>query len=124
MARKNRKKMEGFTIPIPFAGLAAVAAVLGLVYIWLGCRCEALGREIKALELSGAELKARLVFEEARWASRQSPHGIQSALSARKIDMSYPRRDQTVRLSDAHAFRQLPGDASAYVVNQESARAR
>jgi hypothetical protein len=99
MIRKNRKKrMHGFVLPAPFAGTVVTGALLALSYIWLGCRCDSLGRDIKALEIEKAQLKKELLNEESRWAKMKSPSNIEMMLAKNNIVMTWPRQDQIVRL--------------------------
>lgn len=101
MPRKNKKKVNGFAFPVPFAGAVVAIAVLALGYVWLGCRCEAIGRDIKKLETERAALMKKHQNEELRWAQLKSPRNIERALSRHNIVMTWPRRDQVVRLYDA-----------------------
>jgi len=101
--RNNRRKRDGFAFPAPFTSLVAVAASLGLAYIWLSCRCEALGRDIKALEAEGETLQRRLLNEQCRWTRLKSPENMERALAALKIVMVWPRREQVVYLHEEPA---------------------
>ncbi len=101
MARRNRKrrKMAGFIFPAPFAGLMIMISVLALGYVWLGCRCESLGREIKDLEKEKDILTKKYLNEEYQWARLKSPRQIEKALQAHHIIMTWPRSDQIIRVS-------------------------
>lgn len=92
--------MEGFIFPVPFAGVVVLLSTLGLGYVWLGCRCEALGRELKALEIEKAALDKKHMNERLRWTCTKSPQNIEKSLAKHNIVMTWPRRDQVVRLSD------------------------
>lgn len=116
MARKNKKKnINGFIFPTPFAGVVGLISTLALAYVWLGCRCESLGREIKALERNRSVLVERYRKEECGWSRMKSPPNIEKALAQHNILMSWPRRDQVVRLYlyDPHTLR----DASMKMVD-------
>ncbi|MDI6775108.1 MAG: hypothetical protein QME60_06910 [Verrucomicrobiota bacterium] len=93
--------MDGFIFPVPFAGLLAVIAAMALWYLWLGCRCEALGKELKRLEDEKAELTKRCLNEEYKWARMKSPESIDRALARHGIVMIWPRSEQIVRLTKA-----------------------
>ena len=100
--RKNRKKkQDGFIFPVPFAGIVVMLASVGLVYVWLGCRCEQIGGEITKLEKVQAELRKQLVNEEYRWSRLRAPHSVETALARCGIVMDWPRGNQVVRLFDA-----------------------
>lgn len=103
MTRRNKKKMtmDGFVFPVPFAGLVIVIAALALGYVWLGCRCEALGKDLKRLENEKAELTKRCLNEEYNWTRMKSPQNLDRALARWGIVMTWPRPDQIVRLTDA-----------------------
>ena len=102
MARKNRKKkrVDGFLIPMPFAGAVVAASALALVYVWLGCSCEAVGEEIKQLEAQQAELARQRLNAEYRWARTKSPRSLEIALERHGIEMDWPAAGQVVWLTD------------------------
>jgi hypothetical protein len=106
MARKNRKKrkLEGFMLPMPFAGLVALLAAFALGYVWLGSRCEALGRDLKVLENERQTLHKQYLQEEYKWIQMRSPRELEKALEKHDIIMTWPKSDQVVRLSDQNLF--------------------
>jgi hypothetical protein len=95
--RKNRKQHSaGIRYPgTLLSGLVAVSC-LALCYLWIGGRCEALGREIKELERTHGEAVQRLGIEQAKWARMYTLDGVQSALRRFDTEMKLPRRDQLV----------------------------
>lgn len=100
-SRKKRKKQQqinGFAFPVPFAGIVVVAAALALGYVWLGCQCEALGDEIKVVELERADLNKKYLNAEYRWVRTKSPRSMEIALQRHGLDMDWPRAGQIVRL--------------------------
>lgn len=102
MIRKNRKKrLHSFVLPAPLSGVVVAGALLALSYVWLDCRCESLGRDIKNLEAEKVQLKKDLLSEESRWSKMKSPANIEAVLAKHNIVMTWPRQDQVVRLSDA-----------------------
>ena len=104
MIRKNRKKrLHGFVLPAPFTGIVVAGALLALSYVWLDCRCESIGRDIKNLEAEKTQLKKDLLSEESRWSKMKSPVNIEAVLAKHNIVMTWPRQDQVVRLYDAGA---------------------
>ena len=99
MARRNRRRrVQGFAFPVPFAGIIVVVSVLALGYIWLGCCCESVGRDIKVLEAERRELDKQQVNERYRWARMKAPRSLERALGQHSIEMVYPRHDQVVDL--------------------------
>lgn len=107
MGRRNRKRsrMDGFMLPTRFAGLMVALSVLALAYVWLGCRCEVLGRDIRGLEKEREILVRRCLNEEYKWTRMKSPRQIEKALQLHNIVMAWPRNDQVVRLHDVNVLR-------------------
>ena len=99
MARKNRKKkVDGFAFPAPFAGIAVLGVCFALCYVWLDCRCEAVGRQLKRLEGRRAELRKVLLTEEYQWTRTKAPANIDRSLARYGMVMTWPRPDQIVRM--------------------------
>ena len=100
MRRRNRKKhtVNGILLPGPVMTVVVVVSCCALVYIWLGCLCEAQGRTIKALEADQMALKQELTNEEGKWAVTKSVPNLEAALRRHRLAMSAPRPGQTVRL--------------------------
>jgi len=120
MIRRNRKKrLHGFVVPAPYAGVVVLGMLLALFYVWLGCRCDSLGKDIKTLELEKTELKKQLLNEESRWTKMKSPGNLEMVLAKRKIGMAWPRQDQVIRLhervEDSNVSVKRPGNSLTYV---------
>jgi hypothetical protein len=118
MARKNtrkkrKKQLNGFIFPVPFAGVVVMASALALGYVWLGCQCEALGDEIKAIESAGVELNKKQLTAEYRWVRTKSPRSMEIALQRHGIKMDWPRAGQVVRLDRGAVSRDLEHDTLA-----------
>lgn len=108
MAQRNRKKrrtnkQHGYGFPGMIAA-AFLVVVLGLTYVWIGSRCEQLGREIRVLEARQHELSNAFRQEESRWARMRSPQGLESALRRWNLDMQWPARGQVVWLPAEEAY--------------------
>lgn len=105
--RRNRKqkRVDGFFFPAPFAGLVVVAATLALAYVWLGIRCEQVGRDIKDLEREHAALEKKRTNEELRWTRMKGLDNLEHELARHNRVMIWPRRDQVVRLYDMDRYR-------------------
>ena len=84
--------------------------VLGLSYMWLNARCEALGREIKHQEKALAEAEKRWVNEQDRWSYMTSPANLRRAIQRYRLAMVMPEENQIVRVR----YRGLEGDSLAY----------
>ena len=106
MTKRNRrrKQVHGFNFPVPFAGAILVLSSLALVYVWLGCRCESLGKEIKGVESKKSVLDKKYLNEEYRWIKMKSLSNIEKTLSKHGITMTWPRRDQVVRIYDDRSY--------------------
>ena len=101
---KNRKRVDGFVFPVPFAGALIVIATLALAYVWMGCRCEALGREIKGLENEKGILYKKYLTEEYRWTQMKSPGNLERVLERHRLAMVWPKPAQVVRLGSVDVF--------------------
>ncbi len=99
--KKNRKKIDGFVFPTPVAGLIILGAIVGIAYLWLGSCAEALGGQIKELEVEQAKLQKRFQNEQYKWTRLKAPRNIEESLAKYGIAMVWPRRDQVVWLADA-----------------------
>jgi hypothetical protein len=99
MARRNRRrKVEAAALPVPFVGFIVFVVVCGLVYVWLDCRCSAVGKRLAASEKRKAELTKILLNEEYKWVETRSPANVERALARYGIVMSWPRPNQVVRI--------------------------
>jgi len=99
-SKNSKKKKNHVQVPFPvlLANVLVLVAVLGLSYMWLCSRCDALGREIKGKE---AELKAaekRRDNELERWTIMTSPPNLQRAIRKRSLDMVMPTQAQVVKV--------------------------
>lgn len=99
MVKKNKKKGQmKFPVPIPVVALVLVLASLSLIYVCLQSRTETLGREIKMLEAARDRFRDQLVREQCEWARLQSPSSLEQALKQHGLVMTWPSRDQIVRI--------------------------
>lgn len=99
MARRNRKKNEsGFASHLPMALVLAAVVAFALAYVYLQVRAEALGRDIKALEVRRDQLRERILKQQNAWARMQSPASLEQALREQGLVMTWPGRDQIVRV--------------------------
>jgi hypothetical protein len=96
--KRNRKKVNGFVFPAPFAGVVVLVSTFALGYVWLDCRSEALGEQLKAMELRRTVLEKMQCNEEYRWSMMKAPQNMERALAKHGIEMTWPREDQIVRL--------------------------
>jgi hypothetical protein len=100
MNRKNRKRRAaGYLIPVPFAVLLLMLSGVALLYLWMCERCGILSEEIKALEIRKLALQKNYLNEEYKWLGLRSPANIQIALRRHGLLMTWPGRDQVVRLN-------------------------
>lgn len=99
--KNTTKKKNQVQVPFPalLANVLVVVAVLGLSYMWLCSRCDALGKQIKAKEAELAAAQKRLVNEQDRWSSITSPANLERAIRKHGLDMVMPREQQVVRVS-------------------------
>jgi hypothetical protein len=98
--KPNRKETtEGFALPVPLSGLIVLAVSVILGYVWIDCKCDALGEEIRRLETDLVELKKELNVEEYKWSTLKAPKCLELVLKRHKLPMGWARRDQNVRLT-------------------------
>jgi hypothetical protein len=119
--KRSRKKTKKNQVQVPFpvvlANVLVLVAVLGLSYMWLSSRCDALGREIKNQEAELAAAQKRLVNEQDRWSSITSPLNLQRAIRKHGLDMVMPREKQVMKVGrwDVSA---IPAMADARLVQR------
>jgi hypothetical protein len=96
--RKTRKNQVRVPFPVLLANVLVLVAVLGLSYMWLCSRCDALGKDIKSKE---AELRAaskRLSNEQDRWSGITSPVNLERAIRKHRLEMAMPGGNQVVKV--------------------------
>jgi len=99
MLRRNRKKNDaGLVNHLPWALTLALAATFALAYIHLHQRIDCVGRELKALEVKRDQLSEQIVKQQYAWARLQSPISLEQALREQGLVMTWPNRDQIVRV--------------------------
>jgi len=100
--KRKKKKMKKNQVQVPFpvllANVLVLVAVLGLSYMWLCSRCDALGKDIKRKEAELASAQKRLVSEQDRWSYITSPANLERAIKKHKLNMLMPREAQIVRV--------------------------
>lgn len=102
MMHRNRKKNSGsYLVLVPFAVMLVALSALSLCYLWLCGRCEALGEDIRGLEVRKAALERNLLNEDSKWANTKSPLTIEKALKRHGLIMMWPAPEQIVRLPDS-----------------------
>lgn len=102
-AKRKKKKAKKNQVQVPFpvflANVLVLVAVLGLSYMWLCSRCDALGKEIKSMERQLATAEKRLGNEQERWSHLTSPANLKRAIRKHGLKMSMPSDSQIVRVS-------------------------
>ena len=105
--RKAKKQHVRVPFPVLLANVLVFVAVMGLSYMWLCSRCDALGKDIKGREKELAAVQKRLVNEQDRWSYITSPANLERTIRKHRLDMSMPSESQIVRVryqSDARSF--------------------
>ena len=104
MMSTKKKKMKKSQVQVPFpvllANVLVLVAVMGLSYMWLCSRCDALGKEIKCKETELVFAQKRLVGEQDRWSIITAPANLQRAIKSHKLEMVMPRENQIVRVEN------------------------
>ncbi len=99
MIRRNRKKNDaGFVNHLPWALTLALGVAFALAYEHLHERTESVGRELKALEIKRDQLIDQIHRQQYAWARLQSPLSLEQALREQGLVMTWPERDQIVRI--------------------------
>ena len=102
-AKRKKKKAKKNQVKVPFpvllANVLVLVAVLGLSYMFLCSRCDALGKEIKGKERELTASQKRLVNEQDRWSYITSPANLERAIRKHRLNMVMPREAQIVRVS-------------------------
>ncbi len=99
MARRNRKKTQtGLMFPARLALVLMAVAGVSLIYVCVQSRTSALGHEIKKLEAQRDQLREKVIKEQCEWARLQSPANVEKALKEHGLVMTWPSRDQIVRM--------------------------
>jgi hypothetical protein len=96
--KKTKKNQVQVPFPVVLANVLVLVAVLGLSYMWLCSRCDALGREIKNKEAELAAANKRLVNEQDRWSSITSPLNLKRAIRRHGLDMEMPGQKQVFKV--------------------------
>jgi len=94
-----KKKQVQVPFPVLLANVLVLVAVLGLSYMWLCSRCDALGKEIKSKETELTIAQKRLVGEQDRWSNITSPANLERAIKKHRLHMAMPRETQIIRVS-------------------------
>lgn len=99
MRRRNRKKnVQAFALSVPLTSFVVLVATLALGYVWLVCRCQSMGNELKELEVRRDALRKEHEQEVFKWTRMKSPQSLERALRDYRIDMTWPSSRQVVRL--------------------------
>ncbi|MBN2162669.1 MAG: hypothetical protein JXR25_10310 [Pontiellaceae bacterium] len=114
--RKKKKNQVQVPFPVVLANVLVLVAVLGLSYMWLCARCDALGREIKGKEAELAAAQKRFNNEQERWSMMTSPSNLRQAIRKFNLDMQMPRESQIVKLGPWDASgRTAQADTRSYM---------
>ena len=97
--KKNMKKQQArVPFPVLLANVLVLVAVLGLSYMWLCSRCDALGRDIKVKEQELNVARKGLVSEQDRWSTITSPQNLRDAIRRHQLNMKMPEGQQVVKV--------------------------
>lgn len=97
-SRRKKKNQVQVPFPVVLANVLVLVTVLGLSYMWLCARCDALGREIKEKERELAAAEKRCNKEQERWSIMTSPSNLRRAVGALGLDMRMPSESQVVKM--------------------------
>ncbi len=101
-AKRKKKAMKKNQAKVPFpsvlAGVLVFVAMLGLSYMWLCSRCDALGKEIKRKESDLVAAQKRLTNEQDIWSGMTSPGNLERAIKRHGLKMSLPSDRRIVKV--------------------------
>lgn len=105
MRRRNKKKVrhDASMAPMKIIGIIVVIATSFLGYVWLNCRCQALGQELKVLENKQELLVRNHREEQFKWTRMKAPQNLEGALARNGLDMVWPSNRQVVRIRSSRS---------------------
>ena len=110
---RNRKlQSQGFRMPMRTALIAVFLGSVGIFYLLLCSRTDALARQIKTEEHDLEQLRRRVAAEEVRWNDMIGPRSLQAALRTHNLNMSLPRHDQVIHIRDMALWESGQGTGS------------
>lgn len=95
---RSRKQVKVKVFPGALATLLLGATVCSLGYLWLGGRCDHLGRQINALEKQLEAKEREVLNEDFKWTNMTSTKQIEALLRKHGIEMGWPGEESVVRL--------------------------
>ena len=101
MKRNRKRRQQGTILPVPFGTIVVMLSALAIGYVWLDCRCAAVGNELAALEKEKAALRNKYLNEQCRWVKTRAPGNIEKAMIRDNIHMILPRPDQVIHLKES-----------------------
>lgn len=108
---RNRKlHAEGFRMPATFSLLMVLVFGVGLSYLWLSSRTEALARQIKLEEQGLEDLRRQVAAEEVRWNDLIGPRNLRRALARHQLTMDWPDPDQVIHIRDMALWESTGGE--------------
>jgi hypothetical protein len=90
---------DGYMIFRPVASTIVALAAAGLMYVWLDCSCQMVGKEIQKLEREKAELVKKQSSEQFRWTQMKAPRNVEQVMRQHNMKMDWPSSVQVVHLS-------------------------
>ena len=110
--RNYRKQVRTRLLPGWLVMIVVGAACFGFTYLWLGARCDALGRRIKTLEKDRVEARRQVVHEEFKWSNLTTFENITRLLKKHQLEMEWPKQADVVRLRRPERSPEDPAMAS------------
>jgi hypothetical protein len=87
-------------MPATFSLIAVLVFGLGISYLWLCSRNEALARKIKEEEQALEDLRRQVAAEEVRWSDLIGPRNLRRSLAKHGLQMKYPDPNRVVHIRD------------------------
>ena len=102
-------------MPATFSLFAVLVFGLGISYLWLCSRNEALARQIKVEEQDLEDLRRQVAAEEVRWSDLIGPRNLRRALSQHGLNMKHPDPSRVVHIRDMALWESTGVESSAVV---------
>jgi len=97
-------------MPATFSLLMVLVFGVGLSYLWLCSRTEALARQINLEEQGLEDLRRKVAAEEVRWNDLMGPRNLRRALKEHHLTMKWPEPHQVVHIRDMALWESTGGE--------------
>jgi hypothetical protein len=108
-SRNRKQHAENIRMPGRVTFLMLLGFCVGIFYLWVCSRNEALAREIKQEEARLEQLGQQVSSAGARWSEMTGLRQLQQALARHQIQMDWPRANQIIQIRDMALWEENDG---------------